>query len=553
MNTINFNQNSAHLSALYINIGALIFKSKNNIKMKITFNKLFIGLLSILFITMVSTNLSAANTSSWNKKPTSVAAGQTYTVKVNYTLNEPGLLHVQIFNKSWTKIGQVYSTSAIPAGSGTATLKLPINTGTPSANGNILQAKLLKSSWADLGVKVLEVVNITGGGGGSNCLLGEWCATDPSGTQYYGSNHQQTMDLGNGYSSNWWLGGHWRGPIKAHFGTPPTSTGGTNFWMEWNNNNDDSKWTYHAEFDVRIQKSRYLTREYGYSRKLNQINGDITCSMNGQWSPGSKGRAHINMTVWITKEADRGAGDKCDIIIHAWDNSGDVGSNPAWTKVGPNLESRGIQYQVFQRKGDEGELASFNIIPISNTNKNPYLGNFPTSVVDKKIDVRVFVNHIIDHANGAASAINNEWYIHDLEWTITGQSRQLVGDDDIPASEGRWTFNSYFIPNLNASTTSLKVNGLSTNDDIVSKFAISPNPFTNSFDVETSLNKAEPISIELFAQNGRLIKVIESKVNNGVDAESHIKTVDTSKLPSGIYFLQLRGADFNKVQKLIKL
>jgi len=55
---------------------------------------------------------------------------------------------------------------------------------------------------------------------------------------------------------------------------------------------------------------------------------------------------------------------------------------------------------------------------------------------------------------------------------------------------------------------------------------ISPNPFTNSFDYEYSVEAAGMVTVELYAMNGRKIKTVKNR-------EGHIKGDYSAALDTG--------------------
>jgi len=231
--------------------------------------------------------------------------------------------------------------------------------------------------------------------------------------------------------------------------------------MEWDNQQipDANGRAPHSETDVRVQKHIWAwgSSERGYPKKLSLLPPTVTCTANGQWAPGSSGRAHINMTTWIssTDNIDDPNSERCDIIIHAWDNSGDMSANNHFNLIG-TLTDNGLIYDVIQRPGDIGEKASFNLVPRVNGlaiwQQNPILGDYPdTSPMNFTIDLKNIINKLMAMAvdSNGNPIFDNSWYLSGNDWTITAQSPAVVGDVAIPASKGRWTFNSYNIPNLN--------------------------------------------------------------------------------------------------------
>jgi len=127
-------------------------------------------------------------------------------------------------------------------------------------------------------------------------------------------------------------------------------------------------------------------------------------------------------------------------------------------------------------------------------------------------------------ANGAASASNNH-----LQAFLLSSSWDDIG---VPRLE----------ETLNSSSNKLEIETI--------PFSVSPNPFTHAFNIEYHLDKAQPISIQMFTQEGKRVKVIKDKINQA--AGNHIETVITDNLPSGMYLIHLTTSDSHGVQKLVK-
>ncbi len=431
-------------------------------------------------ITGGGSGINSLNWNNLNNLPTSFSMGDSYSIELDYSLNVEGLIYLQLMDANWVKIGEVW-TNPLNAGAGTENLLLEI-TGNPSSGNNYLQAQLYSSSWESLGINAIQQT-IMNSGNDNSIEFGAYSASDPSETEYhtvfpiqfntneYGNPNPKNKQLKDAaesnthyaYATNWYVGDNWRGPIKAFWG-PVAETGGLNFWMEWQNTQqpDANGYTNHAETDVRVQKHHYAwgSAERGYPKQISEIinnNTDVTCTANGQWAAGSAGRAHINLTVWIGSTDNVDVGERCDIIIHIWDNSGNMSANSTFNLIG-QINSNGLTYDVIQRTGDYGERASFNIVPrvnnISMINRSPILADYPTAstiATNYSIDVMDFINWLRDNATPIEGnpVFDNNWYLAGMDWTITAQSAHTVGGESIPASKGRWTFNEYFIPDLN--------------------------------------------------------------------------------------------------------
>ncbi|MBU0509837.1 T9SS type A sorting domain-containing protein [bacterium] len=77
-----------------------------------------------------------------------------------------------------------------------------------------------------------------------------------------------------------------------------------------------------------------------------------------------------------------------------------------------------------------------------------------------------------------------------------------------------------------------------------------PNPFNPRTNVVFEIPLTGRIQLRVFDVTGRLVQTIADHV---IPAGSHTQVFDGSHLPSGIYFVQLRGTDFGVTKKLVLL
>lgn len=491
---------------------------------------------------------SGTNSLVWNPTPTSIRSGNN-NIKLKYSTNQNAVVFVQIFDKNWDEIGKVYRNVS----PGSKQITIPLSVSSPSANNNHLEAFLFSSDWNNSLAPRLDLTLAT--------EQTSDCTTANGVCKIYPDTQNELLGQAKHYEANLHVNDPWNGPLKAFWGEPEGI-----FWVEWDNNKTDVSGSSSEEFDYKALRSEwtYDRLENGFPTRISQISrNDLRCEATGQWTEGSSGRCHINMTAWISENFERNVpcGTRCDIIIHTWDNSGtfkdkftpegstDIGESKCtgqsvareFRHLGTITENN-ITYDVLRTMpGGVGEKASYNIIP-QNFRPNP-LARFDTDMHYYNIDVKKFVEKL---ANIEATLANNtpvfnrNWLLQGMEWTVTGQS----GDHGVPDSQGKWTFFNYKIPNISSNSNKVET-------DIQSMdFDVSPNPFTNSFNIEYDLTQTEPVSIQLFTQEGKRIKIIRNNENEA--AGNHIETVNTSDLPSGIYLIHLTTSDSHGVQKLMK-
>ena len=505
-----------------------------------------------------------ANTLRLVTAPETLTAGESTTVEVEYTTTETsGNIPVQARLLSASGEIIVESTEYVSKPSGTLTFTIDVpasSTGT----GYQWNTQMFNRDWSELLTKqTITGVSISGSGPDPAnfgvCNTGD----EANGVDCYVKgldNNTLERDLGEGYWSNWYVSGNWKGPLKAKFGPY-----GTPSWVEWNNQNTVNG----AEFDIKIQK--YSWHEYkddvdhGFPTQIKEIANPLAASFQGNWTQGSRGRGHINMTAWIYQNEDNegGLGTRSDIIIHAWDNSGnlrrkydeeqefttDDGRLIKFRNLGPLTTDNGTTYQVLRTSpGGFNELASYNLIP-NTPSVSDSSANFETSVITAEIDVREVINKLIDieeNYDGEQIPINNSWYLHGMEWTVTGQTE----DNGVGNSRGRFTFTDYTIPDIErlnsaqARTAEMPaVNGEQT-------LSVFPNPFTNVVEYEYQVDQAQPVTVELFGLDGRKLRTL--KQAEAHRAGTYRGRLDTRDLGSGTYVLRISSSDGSRVEKLIK-
>jgi len=542
--------------------------------------------------------------------PDAIALGESYDVGVSYQVTQNSVIYVQIFdgettdaNGNWNKIG----SGSVAVNPGSSTITVPnIFVDRDVAPSNRLEVLLFHpgaNGWGDP-VDIGNIfANIPGVAGE---VFGEQDPSDPStnmryydrqleGGIYNGNNkgpltgEDHTLaPTSNLYRSNWWVNANWKGPIKSHYGEDAQN--GQNFWVEWQNLG--AGFSGHGEFDIRVEKSNRSLNgpSYGLPSRLGDITEPLNCTFTGRWTAGSTGRGHINMTAWVYNSLDPDAdrdpnASRCDIIIHAWDNSGDFKRkfeiNYEWANPNSNTifyfnkigtaSANGITYDVLRTMpGGFGEGASYNLIP-SNWPRE-FITDFPTGTINATIDVNKILKDIIalEEANGpdivtdqlgnsyTANLLNDDWGLHVMEWTITGQSGAEVHDpssenfDDkvyVPNSKGRFTIEQYFIPNPCASNPNFPcpVNATTSaiNEDSASaitpnrnqEIRVSPNPFGETVSYDYTVRKANVVTVELYTLSGRKIRTLQDPDKQ--PAGNYTDIVDTSDLKPGLYIIKI--------------
>ncbi|MDO6759991.1 T9SS type A sorting domain-containing protein [Tamlana sp. 2_MG-2023] len=469
--------------------------------------------------------------------------GSLRQVNVKYNLVERCKILVEVLDKAnasnGKKIGDVWVE--LPAGNDTVTLDLIVDAGFPGTT-NRIQALLFSpgSSWEPISIPEIPYV-LVGKGDGAITYRGQ---------PYEGNGSQNgffSQDLGDGYYTNYYIANGWEGPLQMKFGDF-----GSPSWIDYENQNSESDG--HKEFDIKIQKfSWHEHKDYftdrGFPTALKDIDFPLPATLEGQWSPGSGGKGQINFTAWITEDGDM-SGNRIDIIVHAFDNGGnfrkkyDDNSTSGihkFNNIGEITANNGLTYQVLRTvPGYLGELASYNLVPDAIVQDNPQ-ANYTTDLITSEIDMKDIIDHLIVKESeypGVQITINENWQINGLEWTVVGQSENRDTDGKmIPSGHGRFTFNSYSIPNLVDE-------GLSIDeaDSKIKNLVLFPNPCSDSFTYKFDAEMSDPVRVELYTLDGR--KISETNDNSGI--------VNTAHLNKGMYLVRITSGQVKETRKLLK-
>lgn len=81
------------------------------------------------------------------------------------------------------------------------------------------------------------------------------------------------------------------------------------------------------------------------------------------------------------------------------------------------------------------------------------------------------------------------------------------------------------------------------------KSTVQPNPFSQSFIINTSLRVAQPLKLQLLDMNGNLVRY---KSVNGQPGENRIELSDLGNLQAGVYLLRIIKPDSVIEQRVVK-
>ena len=523
--------------------------------------------------------------------PSTVRANSNAQVKVRFNTNKAVdnfPLQVRLMNRNDKEVAQ--KTEYLSTQSGTQSFAVPIPADLATGSGYEWHVQLLGTNWSPtLAQATGSKVTVEGGGPSTPPTdptnFGECTAEDQSDSvtkcwsseSGYMNNFELRRPMGDGYWSNWWALGGWKGPVKARFGNAGDPT-----WIEWDNQNEQGN---HYEFDLRIHKHSYYLEEgqpdyvgqdRGFPTRVSQIGSPLITTAEGQWTAGSEGRCHLSMTAWIYDGDDPNADvPRADIIIQTWDNSGelwakyereqvDTGSDgiKRYNNIVGSIESGDHTFIVLRiLPGWKGESASYNLVDTTETRPNPNTP-FTTDAIQMKVDVRDVINKLIaleqsPRSGLKPSPIASNWFLHGMEWNLAGQSGIYV-TENIKSSRGRFTFTDYTIPDIErgtnpgargATTATRKpdVAPTLTDDSPVSVF---PNPFTDKIKYEYQLDKAALTTVALYSLSGQQLRIVEPAAHQR--AGRHRGSVDTRGLGTGTYLLRVSSPEGYEFERVIK-
>ena len=89
---------------------------------------------------------------------------------------------------------------------------------------------------------------------------------------------------------------------------------------------------------------------------------------------------------------------------------------------------------------------------------------------------------------------------------------------------------------------------LSTSDVMENSMAVSPNPFTNSFQLDYEASASESITVDVFTVNGQ--RVFSQKMN--VEKGTNSLRIDGDKIPTGLLIVSLQNGEEVMTQRLVK-
>ncbi len=83
---------------------------------------------------------------------------------------------------------------------------------------------------------------------------------------------------------------------------------------------------------------------------------------------------------------------------------------------------------------------------------------------------------------------------------------------------------------------------------VVQGLEVSPNPFTDVIYLDINTESSDDLNIQLYDVKGRLMK----NINENVFVGNNNFSLEAADVPSGVYLLEIKGADFETSIKLLK-
>ncbi len=94
-------------------------------------------------------------------------------------------------------------------------------------------------------------------------------------------------------------------------------------------------------------------------------------------------------------------------------------------------------------------------------------------------------------------------------------------------------------------------NGNKTNfSSIKTSFSLAPNPFQDQLQITATLPQTQQTSIQIYNANGQLVRQVTN--NESLSKGTHILSIETSELGTGIYYCVFKAGKESITQKVIK-
>lgn len=226
---------------------------------------------------------------------------------------------------------------------------------------------------------------------------------------------------------------------------------------------------------------------------------------------------------------------------------------PGTDTTGP-VYSRYIQFEIAPKPGFD-----FNITKISYTkmasgtrgymHANVWYDTDPAFATGVEIDT---VGSATGANLGLKDARDSEWPITELNLNVAVQNGKSFYLRFFPWYDYGTSSNSKYLVlldiNIEGTTT---VATAVENEILPTEFSLEqnyPNPFNPSTTLNFALPKSDNVTIKVFDQLGR---EVETLLNKEMSAGKHTLNWNAGNLASGIYFVQMRSADFVKSVKAI--
>lgn len=202
----------------------------------------------------------------------------------------------------------------------------------------------------------------------------------------------------------------------------------------------------------------------------------------------------------------------------------------------------------------EGTVIGANAYLILTRDKARFLTEFPNleSVVIGDFDFGLSSDGDAVRLYDADAVLMDEVnYLPDAPWPAAangeGYTLELLAPDlDNSLAESWAPVNFHGSPNQ----ANVAVSTINPKEESFDLFSY-PNPFSDYINLEIRLERAAEVSIKLYNQDGRNLKIVDLGTLN---AKEHVLEIDLDQLPSGVYYAKVLVGDYvPKTLKWVKL
>jgi len=243
----------------------------------------------------------------------------------------------------------------------------------------------------------------------------------------------------------------------------------------------------------------------------------------------------------------------------SYDNMDQITMNPGWHTGGPGMGMMDSLFcQIFESNpdelfsiGNENAFAAYEtdfyfVMGMGNMGQGMNCGE--NMQFGSNVDLQFhYTDAELSEKNIDESTIQVKYYDGNMSnWVVVSGASVDINNNTVHFSSN--TVANFYIL-TGESPTSVETG----NDLIVDNFELLqnyPNPFNPSTTISFNLPTNEFANLSVYNLIGEKVSTL---VNSNIEAGMHSVTFDATRLPSGVYFYELKAGSFNSIKKMILL